>query len=421
MSIKDYSSDADLNVSISGINIAEGCPPSGINNAIRQLMADVKAELEDEASPLWTALASTFVKKAGDAMSGPLSLSAPVLRPDDAGTLALCGASALDRGASLELSGADHAQTPSQAVLTAGGHRLEGGAQGWNIDGSRVISAAGGTMTGALYASGAALIGADAARFLQIRASEGVASALSLYGRALEDSAYAGAVELAAQDASRQSVLVLMPDGTLTLNGVSLVTAAGGQMEQVRLAVGALTCAEGDDALLSIDGSVQGGAGSSGAGDAGIASHGAVLQLRSGGAATMPGGISLRTRYAGGSFGPSLELYRDGTALWNGARLITLSASWRSGRSWYRKYADGWIEQGGYYTVSHSTSSQSRNLHTPFSSSDYTLLISAIGNGRFNDNVNIVGKATTTFNVASGTESSGGNAPVGIEWYACGL
>jgi hypothetical protein len=33
-----------MNTTISGINIAEGCAPSGINNAIRQLMADVKAE-----------------------------------------------------------------------------------------------------------------------------------------------------------------------------------------------------------------------------------------------------------------------------------------------------------------------------------------------------------------------------------------
>ena len=43
MAIKDYSDDPDLNTQISGINIAEGCAPSGINNAIRQLMADVKS------------------------------------------------------------------------------------------------------------------------------------------------------------------------------------------------------------------------------------------------------------------------------------------------------------------------------------------------------------------------------------------
>ena len=44
MAIKDYSTTPDLNTQISGINIAEGCAPSGINNAIRQFMADVKAE-----------------------------------------------------------------------------------------------------------------------------------------------------------------------------------------------------------------------------------------------------------------------------------------------------------------------------------------------------------------------------------------
>ena len=407
MSIQDYSSDADLNVSISGINIAEGCPPSGINNAIRQLMADVKAELDDQRSPLWTALASTFVKKAGDAMSGPLRLST-VQRPDDAGTLALHGGTGEGRGASLELCGADSA-SPSVLRLLAGEHRLEGGAQGWSVDGAALISAAGGTLTGTLYSAGAAISGADPAKYLQIRASDGQTSALNLFGRTQSDAAYSGAVELVARDASRQSVLVLLPDGTATLNGSRLVTASAGQMEQVRLAVGALSSSTAaSERMLSVEASVQDG------------SSGAVLQLRSGDASSMPGGISLRTRHAGGGFGPSLDLYRDGSAYWNGARLLTLAASWRSGANWYRKYADGWIEQGGYYTISHSTSSQGKNLHTPFSNGDYTLLISAIGNGRFNDNVNIVSKGTTTFNVASGTESSGGNAPVAIQWYACG-
>ena len=43
MAVSDYKTDPNENTTISGINIAEGCPPSGINNAIRQLMADVKA------------------------------------------------------------------------------------------------------------------------------------------------------------------------------------------------------------------------------------------------------------------------------------------------------------------------------------------------------------------------------------------
>jgi hypothetical protein len=40
--ISQYSSTASNNTDIGGINIAEGCPPSNINNAIRELMAQVK-------------------------------------------------------------------------------------------------------------------------------------------------------------------------------------------------------------------------------------------------------------------------------------------------------------------------------------------------------------------------------------------
>ena len=42
MAISNYSNDPDLNTAISGIDISEGCAPSGINNAIRQMMADIK-------------------------------------------------------------------------------------------------------------------------------------------------------------------------------------------------------------------------------------------------------------------------------------------------------------------------------------------------------------------------------------------
>ena len=51
MGVKDYDLNPDNNTQINGINIAEGCLPSGINNAMRQLMADVKADsdAQDEA------------------------------------------------------------------------------------------------------------------------------------------------------------------------------------------------------------------------------------------------------------------------------------------------------------------------------------------------------------------------------------
>lgn len=40
--ISEFDTNPDLNTDINSINIAEGCSPAGINNAIRQLMADLK-------------------------------------------------------------------------------------------------------------------------------------------------------------------------------------------------------------------------------------------------------------------------------------------------------------------------------------------------------------------------------------------
>ena len=43
MPITDYNTNPDLNIQINGINIGEGCLPGNVNNAIRQVMADVRA------------------------------------------------------------------------------------------------------------------------------------------------------------------------------------------------------------------------------------------------------------------------------------------------------------------------------------------------------------------------------------------
>lgn len=65
MSVADYNTDPDSNTSISGINIAEGCPPSGINNAIRQMMADIK-DKADSTDTAITTLDGAAVKLSGD-------------------------------------------------------------------------------------------------------------------------------------------------------------------------------------------------------------------------------------------------------------------------------------------------------------------------------------------------------------------
>ena len=42
MAVTDYSTTPGSNTTISGINVAEGCPPGNLNNAFRQIMADVR-------------------------------------------------------------------------------------------------------------------------------------------------------------------------------------------------------------------------------------------------------------------------------------------------------------------------------------------------------------------------------------------
>lgn len=66
MSVQDYSTNPDDNLTISGINIAEGMPPGLVNNAIRQMMADVKSNaVETDAA----------VKEAYDRGSSALTVA----------------------------------------------------------------------------------------------------------------------------------------------------------------------------------------------------------------------------------------------------------------------------------------------------------------------------------------------------------
>ena len=51
-------------------------------------------------------------------------------------------------------------------------------------------------------------------------------------------------------------------------------------------------------------------------------------------------------------------------------RIVT--ATWRSGKNWYTKYSDGWIEQGGQFNM--SGTGYDLTFNTPFSTTDYTFL-----------------------------------------------
>lgn len=60
MSISQYSPEPDDNTNISGINIAEGCPPGTINNAIRRMMADIATDVVPKFAELDERIEATF-------------------------------------------------------------------------------------------------------------------------------------------------------------------------------------------------------------------------------------------------------------------------------------------------------------------------------------------------------------------------
>lgn len=64
MAVSDYSTTPSENISISGTNIGENCPPAGMNNAVRQLMADIRVFSDGVPS------ADTLVTKAAAVFEG---------------------------------------------------------------------------------------------------------------------------------------------------------------------------------------------------------------------------------------------------------------------------------------------------------------------------------------------------------------
>ena len=117
MGVKDYDLNPDNNTQINGINIAEGCPPSGINNAIRQLMADVK-----EYSDAQDTAIETLEKKAETPASaeklGPVKVGDGLTIGED-GTLSLDLVDGVDSTSTTQAATANAVKTAYDKAVAA--------------------------------------------------------------------------------------------------------------------------------------------------------------------------------------------------------------------------------------------------------------------------------------------------------------
>jgi hypothetical protein len=106
--ISEYSSTAANNTDIAGINIAEGCAPSGINNAIRELMAQLKDQQTGSDSDGFV-VGGAFTSSGGAVFSSGVTFSSSAVM---SGTVAMSG--------TVSMTGTNNIGTTTSSTILSG-------------------------------------------------------------------------------------------------------------------------------------------------------------------------------------------------------------------------------------------------------------------------------------------------------------
>lgn len=142
-----------------------------------------------------------------------------------------------------------------------------------------------------------------------------------------------------------------------------------------------------------------------------------------------PGGINFATRTpeSGINTNHYMEFRNDGSLNLDGKKIVYVNETWYNGSNWYRKYSDGFIEQGGITAYS-GVGTKKISLPKAFSSKDYIINVAsithltslsnpmAIGTGEGYAGVVDVNRGTSWFTVNRFKEEE----PLNHMWYACG-
>lgn len=94
-----------------------------------------------------------------------------------------------------------------------------------------------------------------------------------------------------------------------------------------------------------------------------------------------------------------------------------ITATGQNGTSWYRKYSDGWIEQGGNFTCPADSYVKITYL-SAFANTNYSLLATARNSE--GDRIFAKTKNINTTYAEIGSFSSSGTFGTDISWFACG-
>lgn len=157
--------------------------------------------------------------------------------------------------------------------------------------------------------------------------------------------------------------------------------------------------------------------------------YGAIISVRNVNDPYVPGGISFftRTPNSGINTNHTMEFHNNGSLYIDGKKLVYAYDTWTDGYRWYRKYSDGFIEQGGTTAYS-GTGSKRVTLLAAFSSKNYAIFVNAIstltasgglmsvGTGESYSGVVDSSRGTSWFTVSRYKEQE----PINHMWYAYG-
>lgn len=152
--------------------------------------------------------------------------------------------------------------------------------------------------------------------------------------------------------------------------------------------------------------------------------YGGIVSVRNVNDPSNPGGVNFATRTPESGINTShiLEFRNDGSLLMDNKKMVYVHKTWNFGSNWYRKWSDGWIEQGGVIPNGSSWTWSSVTLNTPFTTTSYTLVagvtvLDGMSTQAQETNGFCFGlKNTTSFRYRQFADIDKPSA----KWYACG-
>ena len=227
---------------------------------------------------------------------------------------------------------------------------------------------------------------------------------ISLYG--YEHSSNPGGFAIRAKNIDTTCVLSGKPDKTLTWCNFDIITSNGGTIRNTLYYGGHDMYCDKDNDIIAIYGSTH-----HTIGGASLVLHGGIQSDEYG--ESNISAFKLSTHSYDLSKKKTLYGQYDRGLMWDGNQVVCLVTHWQSGNRWYRKYSNGWIEQGGNWSTANTTLS----FNTPFSNTNYTIVGSE---NQGDDNARAI-----KFNRNNATTTSirmvGSANPIGVCWYACGF